>query len=212
MLRDARHREHTVLLVEADPALRRMIALGLRHRGLRVIEADAPGTLSIPHMSKNRPDLVLLDIDGSGRVNGGEQVLAEMQAAGWLASLPIVLLSWDISLPGSPGEELVKTDTGHSRCTSIAKPFDARALYATIDAQLKQEQFAQVSSITRVTYAPPVSPARPSLCPILAAAGLLLIFAGLLLQLAVTGVGLLILIVTLLYWTLGSKPDNLAVA
>lgn len=212
MLRDARHSDQTILLVEADPALRRMIALGLRHRGLRVIETDSPGAPSITGTSKSRPDLVLLDIDGSGSADSGEKALAEIQATAWLASLPIVLLSWDISLPTSADEEPAHTGAGHSRYTSIPKPFDARALYALIETQLEQEQCAGARAITHVAYAPPASPATPSLCPILAAAGLLLAFTGLLLQLAVAAAGVLIVIVALLWWTLGTQPDSLAVA
>jgi plastocyanin domain-containing protein len=44
------------------------------------------------------------------------------------------------------------------------------------------------------------------------AAGLLLTVVGLMLQIAITAIGLLIVIAALLWWTLGTKPENLAVA
>lgn len=214
-------RQRTILLVEADPALRRMITLGLQYRGLRVIDVDSPGELS--DMSKSNPDLVLLDIDG--KVGNGVQSLAEVQANPTLTSLPIVMLTWDASTLISSGEELDdanETPARQSRCTTLAKPFDARSLYAMIETQLNQDtQQAAVEqhhvqpasrAISHVTYAPPTSLATPSLCPMLTAAGLMLALIGLMLQLAITAVGLLIVIAALLWWTLGAKPDSLAIA
>ena len=40
------------------------------------------------------------------------------------------------------------------------------------------------------------------------AAGVLLVFIGMMLQIAVTGVGILIVLVALLLWTLGTKPER----
>jgi len=214
MHRATRQASHTILLVEASPTLRRMITLGLQYRGLRIIEVDAPGDL--PDLSTSYPDLILLDIDGA--VGNGAQSLAEIESNPLLASLPIVTLAWET--PGfiSSDEEGVRTR--HSRRISLVKPFDARALYAVIESQLHrqlssvEEQYVRSASraITRVAYAPSTAPPAPSLCPMLTAVGLLLAFIGLMLQLAITAIGLLIVIIALLWWTLGTKPGNVAMA
>lgn len=206
----ARYTRHTILLVEANPSLRRMIALGLRYRGLDVIEAASPSEFC--DMSKRCPDLILLDIDGE--VGNGAALLAEIRAYPLLASLPTVLLAWDASIPARTRE-----DNAQVRHASLAKPFDARALHAVIEAQLLQanqlpsagEPYAQGASYStaRIAYA---SPATPSLCPMLTAAGLMLAFIGLMLQIAITAIGLLIVIAALLWWTLGSKQEHIAVA
>ena len=40
----------------------------------------------------------------------------------------------------------------------------------------------------------------------------MLVFIGLMLQIAITAIGLLIVIAALLWWTLGSKQEHIAVA
>jgi DNA-binding response OmpR family regulator len=205
---------HTILLVEANPSLRRMIALGLRYRGLDVIEAASPD--EIYDTSKRRPDLILLDIDGE--VGNGAALLAEIQACLLLASLPIVLLTWDASMPLRTGEEYRLV-----QYTSLAKPFDARALHAVIESRLSPENMPGQQEQSRASIQPgrddsspnnlrASSPAAPSLCPMLTAAGLMLAFIGLMLQIAITAIGLLIVIAALLWWTLGTKQENIAVA
>ena len=144
--------------------------------------------------------------------------LAIIQADTLLASLPIVLLSWDAS---NVGEVQMGSAADHSRFTSLAKPFDARALHAIIESQLLQtdqspaiqEHSAQSAAhtIAHVSFTPPATPSSPSLCPMLTAAGLLLAFIGLMLQLAITAIGLLIVIAALLWWTLGTRPESIAV-
>ena len=200
--------KHTILLMEADPSLRRMIALSLRHRGLHVIEAVFPDDFTA--VSQRSPDLILLDIDGE--VGNGAEMLAEIRTNPKLASLPTVLLSWDAPIPGNEANLLMQ----HA---SLAKPFDARTLHTVIEAQLLQanqlpgaeESIAQgiTHTATPGTYAPS---ATPSFCPVITAAGLLMAFIGLMLQIAVTAVGLVIVIAALLWWTLGTKPENYPVA
>ena len=48
----------------------------------------------------------------------------------------------------------------------------------------------------------------PSIWPLVTAAGLLLAFTGLMIQITITALGLLIVIVALLWWTLGSKSEQ----
>jgi DNA-binding response OmpR family regulator len=210
----------TILLVEAEPSLRRMIALGLQHRSLDVIEVASPDDLSIT--SKLRPDLILFDFDGEA--GKGAALLAKIQADPRLASLPVVTLAWGASAFATPAGS--DNQNPLERSTNLAKPFDARALYAAIESQLSPHHSPDIieQEHIRPAYLPgtslpsPSSPstpstsAAPSFCPVITAAGLLLVFIGLLLQIVITAVGLLIVVAALLWWTLGTKPENMAVA
>src|SRR5215467_10679886 len=93
--------KQTVLLIEQDPALRRLITLGLQHRSIRVIEATSPADLPALDSNEQPPDLLLLDIDGS--VNSDSSVLATFQSHPHLSTLPIIVLAWENILP-EPGD------------------------------------------------------------------------------------------------------------
>lgn len=190
----------TVLLVEGDPSLRRLIALGLQYRGMRVIAASSPTNL--PALEAHSPDLVVLDVDGG--VNSDPSLLTTLQEHPYLSTLPRVLLAWECPVPAS-----VTTGTGgqqntlQAQATCLTKPFDARALHATIDQQLlasAMQKNLEVPLAARTT--------SPSIWPLLTAAGLLLAFIGLMGLLAFTAFGLLIIVVSLLWWTLGTSTKK----
>lgn len=118
---------HTVLLVEANPSLRRIIALGLQHRGLRVVEASSPA--SFPAFPALLPDLLVLDVDGEA--GNGHTLLAQAQAHPALANIPVVALAWEELIPiGSPD---VEGQFIAPPLSCLTKPFDARALHAAIE-------------------------------------------------------------------------------
>ncbi len=195
---------HTVLLIEADRSLRRLIALGLQYRGMHVIEASSPTKL--PDLEAQRPSLVVLDIDGEARSD--HSLLAKTQAHLYLSSLPIVVLAWDSLVPAG-----VQQDTPQTQLTCLTKPFDARALYATIEQVLdanqaissisKEEVVLKVGALNRAPTTP-----TPSIWPLLTAVGLLLLFTGLMIQITITALGLLIVFIALLWWTLGAKAKH----
>ncbi|HEY6540976.1 MAG TPA: response regulator [Ktedonobacteraceae bacterium] len=198
---------HSILLVEANPSLRRMITLGLRHRGLHSIEANAPA--SFPISPSTQPDLVVLDIDGETAY--GQALLSQVEAHPVLSTLPVVILTWESNIPPAMREEEM-FGSAPARLF-LSKPFDARALYTTIERLLldveestaarKQEQYLVAS---RAAVA-------PSIWPLVTAIGFLLAMIGLMLQLTVTAIGLLVIITALLCWTLGPthKPEPLPV-
>ncbi len=195
---------HTVLLIEADRSLRRLIALGLQYRGMHVIEASTP--MKLPDLEAQRPSLVVLDIDGEARSD--HSLLAKTQAHLYLSSLPIVVLAWDSLVPAG-----VQQDTPQTQVTCLTKPFDARALYATIEQVLDANQ--AISSISKeeavltagALNRAPTTP-TPSIWPLITAAGLLLLFTGLMAQITISALGLLIVIIALLWWTLGTKAKH----
>ncbi len=195
---------HTVLLIEADRSLRRLIALGLQYRGMHVIEASSPTKL--PDLEAQQPGLVVLDIDGEARSD--HSLLAIAQAHPYLSSLPIVLLAWDSLVPAG-----VQQDALQAQVTCLTKPFDARTLFATIEQVLDANQAISSISKEEVLLAggarnwAPTTP-TPSIWPLLTAVGLLLLFTGLMTQITISALGLLIVIVALLWWTLGTKTKH----
>jgi CheY-like chemotaxis protein len=196
----------TILLIEADTSLRRLIALGLQHRGLHVIEASSPANL--PDCDTQQVDLLVLDIDSGTKRNWSFLEMARLHPD--LSTLPIVVLAWEGELiPAShPQSPVVAAATEQVVC--LAKPFDARILHETINqllaARAAQEaaRRARAEAILLASYS---TQSAPSIWPVVTAAGLLLTVVGLMLQVALVASGFLIVIIALLLWTLGTKPQ-----
>jgi CheY-like chemotaxis protein len=119
MQRDTRS---TVLLIEPDTSLRRLIALGLQHRGMQVIEISSLTALAEQPITD--PDLLVLDIDNGYRDDAS--LLAAVQTHPYLSTLPMVVLAWErVQFAARPADLPLREYLG--------KPFDARLLHATID-------------------------------------------------------------------------------
>src|SRR5690242_6257230 len=116
----------TVLLIEADTSLRRLIALGLQYRGMHVIEASSPTNLPSFDMEVQSPNLVVLDIDGEAGSDHSLLTLAQIHP--YLSTLPMIVLAWECLVPvgGVQG-------SSQTQITCLTKPFDARTLHATIE-------------------------------------------------------------------------------
>ncbi|HVU67548.1 MAG TPA: hypothetical protein VHD63_10485 [Ktedonobacteraceae bacterium] len=193
MQRDTRS---TVLLIEPDTSLRRLIALGLEHRGMQVIEISSLTALADQPITD--PDLLVLDIDNGYRDD--TSLLAAVQAHPYLSTLPMVVLAWDNVQFAARSAELPLREY-------LGKPFDARLLHATIENLLVTSASIELSArrgVVSTSTASVVSPA--GLSPLLTAAGLLLIVVGVMLQLVIAGLGVLVMLAGLLWWTLGKRP------
>lgn len=197
----------TVLLIEADASLRRLITIGLQYRGMQVIEASSLATL--PTMMFQQPDLLILDIESGISIDWS--LFAATQAHSHFSSLPIVVLTWEepallrTSTPttnASPAPAAVVEE----RTICLTKPFDARTLHATIDQMLVATALRQAAQAHELAFNADVVPVpaspSPSIWPLVTAAGLLIAFIGLMGMLAITVGGLLIVLVALLLWTL----------
>lgn len=193
----------TILLIEADTSLRRLITLGLHQRGMHVIGISSPGAL--PALEMFVPSLVILDIDGEA--GSDHSLLPIIRQHPILSDVPAVALAWDCLLP-----ENILQDAPQTQLTCLTKPFDARTLHTSIEHILaankaitrsqKQEAFLTARSAT---------PA-PSIWPLVTASGLLLLIIGFMVQVTLVALGLLIVIVALLLWTLGTKPEQQPIA
>ncbi len=193
----------TVLLIEADRSLRRLITLGLQYRGMRVIEASSPTNLPTIGIEAELPSLVVLDVDGEA---GSDLSLLDLaQAHPYLSTLPMIVLAWECLVPVGASQGSQQTQV-----TCLTKPFDARTLHATIEQFFEKviERDVAAAQAQEILLTSRAESSTPSIWPLVTAAGLLLAFIGLMIQIAITALGLLIVIVALLWWTLGSKTEQ----
>lgn len=197
-------RKHTVLLIEADRSLRRLITLGLQYRGMHVIEANSPA--SLPAIQSQLPDVVVLDIDGE--VGSNHDLLSTFQTHPYFSSVPLIVLAWDCLVPG--GNYLHSSQTS---VTCLAKPFDARTLHTTIEHIQDTSKGSNSASRQELLLAKHSVAPTPSIWPLITAAGLVLSFIGLMTQITISALGLLVVLFALLWWTLGTKtePEPIAV-
>lgn len=179
---------HTVLLIEADASLRRLIALGLKYRGMPVIEASSPTNL--PSLAAQQPSLVILDVDGEAG-HTDSSLLATIQSNPQLATLPVVMLAWECAL--------------QAQVPCLVKPFDARTLHATIEQMLSVHKVGAAQKVQEGLLITHNTSPAPSMSPLITAAGLLLAFIGFMLNITLAVVGVLVVMVGLLWWTLGPK-------
>jgi DNA-binding response OmpR family regulator len=196
----------TVLLIETDYSLRRLISLGLQHRGMHVVEASSPDT--IPFLEPGQIDLLVIDVDGSAHNNRSWPVTL---ASGFdLSSMPTVVLSWD-DQPATNHALSPMTSATSTYAACLEKPFDARVLHKTIDHLLAAKALAQATVEAEqearllASYS---AKTAPSIWPVITAAGLLMAVAGLLFQFIIAVMGLVVVVVALLLWTLGSPGQE----
>src|SRR5947209_3048793 len=81
----------TILLIEADPSLCRLITLGLQYRGMQVITASS--LTDLPSLETHATSLLILDVDGG--VHSNWSLLTAIQTHPSLSTLPIVTLAWE---------------------------------------------------------------------------------------------------------------------
>ena len=195
-----------VLLIEPDAALRRLIALGLEHRDMRVIEASSPAHM--PSFEVQQLDLLVLDLDGgAGRNRTFLSSAHALLARPHFSTLPTILLAWEYPSSLDTTQSAVATA---SSIKYLTKPFDARILHKTLDQFLlarAADEAAREARAEELLLATYEKHTAPSIWPVVTAAGLLLAFIGMMLQFAITIVGVLIVIIALLLWTLGSRPE-----
>lgn len=124
----------TILIVDDEPPIRRLLRTTLKAHDFRTLEA-ASGAEALAALRHHRPDLVLLDL-GLPDVDGLD-LIGRIRAAG---AVPVIVLS-------SRGDESAKVRALDSGADDyVTKPFGAEELMARIRAGLRhrlQEQGAE---------------------------------------------------------------------
>jgi CheY-like chemotaxis protein len=192
-------RKQTVLLVEANRSLRRLITLGLQSRNMHVIEASSLERITT--LQAQRPDVVVLDIDGEA--GSDYTLLSTLKSYPYFTTIPLIVLSWDCLVPGGNQQYPAQTSM-----TCLAKPFDARTLHATIEHIQGTSQESKLVTNEESSLAKRSVTPTPSIWPLITAAGLVLSLIGLMTQISVSAVGLLTILIALLVWTLGTKTET----
>ncbi len=117
----------TILIVEDDPAIRRMLNIAFQDTGLKAVEAET-GNDGIKAVVHHQPDLILLDI-GLPDISGLEVV---QNVREW-SKVPIIMLS-------ANGQENLKVQCLESGADDyVTKPFGVAELMARIRVVLRRE-------------------------------------------------------------------------
>lgn len=194
-------KKSTVLLIEADVSLRRLIALGLQYRGMHVVEVSSPAQMP----SVEELDLLIVDVDNG--IRSDWSLLKDVQVSPSLASVPTVVLAWESLFPFND----TATAITQMPITCLTKPFDARVMHESIDQLLAASAAQEAAIIARAEEALLASygtRAAPSVWPIITAIGLLVAFIGMMLHVAIVAAGLLIVFFALLWWMLGTQSEQ----
>lgn len=203
-----------VLLIESDLCLRRLIAIGLQSQGIQVSEMTQISR-ALPLPEKRQPDLIVVDVDGG--VHPNWNLLRTVQELPDLWQTPTIVLSWE-QAENTPSALLAAPLAGQETPQPIymTKPFDARLLHQAVGRILHEQEArkaAQEAQAEEILLAAYTRHSAPSLMPMLTAAGLLLVVIGLLLlQVALSAIGFLIVIIALLCWTLGGEKASPQIA
>lgn len=120
-------RGQTVLVVDDEDHLRRLLCELLTREGYRVIEARDGGE-AITRVDQHAPDIMLLDLNLPGL--DGYGVLAQLRSRPDTRQLPVVVLT----AKGDEDNEVRVLQAGAD--DFLTKPFRARALYARLEKLL----------------------------------------------------------------------------
>jgi CheY-like chemotaxis protein len=119
---DVAGRNFTVLVVDDDPNIRRMIVAALRRDGYDFLEAPN-GREGLDAMRAEHPDVVVLDL--MMPILSGWDVLRERADDPELRAIPVILIS-------ANRDPEVATAVAQGICAFLPKPFDIGALSALV--------------------------------------------------------------------------------
>lgn len=114
----------TILVVDDDPSVRRLICDVLEHEGYAVRLAE-DGYAALRLVRSARPDAIVLDVMMPGL--DGHDVLSRLREADGGPGLPIVMLT------AAAGDQHAWRAWGEGVDYFLAKPFDAGALLGYLD-------------------------------------------------------------------------------
>lgn len=116
-----------ILIIDDDPALRRIIIKGLRPFNLEVIECDN-GRTGLQLARAQLPSLIICDVNMEP--GDGFSVLDELRRDPLLAGISLILMT------GQADAEGMRRGMDRGADDYLAKPFSIEALLATVEARL----------------------------------------------------------------------------
>lgn len=119
----------SVLVVDDDPSIRRMIVAALRREGYRFLEAGN-GREALDLMRSDHPDVVVLDL--MMPVVSGWDVLRERLNEPELSRIPVIIVS-------ANREPELSSAIDKGICAFLPKPFDIGALSALVKSCVRPE-------------------------------------------------------------------------
>ena len=128
-VRDAGDRTTRVLVVDDDPAIRKLIVAALRRDGYEFAEASN-GREALDAMRGRRPDVVVLDL--MMPILSGWDVLQEREQDKQLKDIPVIIVS-------ANRDPAVATAVDKGICAFLPKPFDIGALSALVRTCIARE-------------------------------------------------------------------------
>jgi len=124
----------TIAVIDDDVYIGNMLEEMLRREGYGVLRAYS-GTEAVLLLSRNRPDLILLDLMLPGM--SGEEVLVHIE------NIPVIVLSAKVDVQDKVNLLL------SGAVDYITKPFDTKELLARITVQLrKAEQHGEIKALS----------------------------------------------------------------
>ncbi len=118
----------TIMVVDDEPAVLRLLNRTLTVEGYRVIEADS-GALALAWLEEKRPDLVILDIMMPGL--NGFQVLVRIRQH---SNIPVIMLTGRHEVTALLDALALGADD------YVKKPFGGEELLARIRAKLRRAE------------------------------------------------------------------------
>lgn len=127
------NRNVTVLVVDDDPAIRRLLCAGLARASYRVVEAEN-GRAAVNAVQIDKPDVVLLDLGLPDR--DGLELVPLLRAAG-----PAVIV---VSARDATDQKVAALDLGAD--DYVSKPFDSEEVLARIRTALRHRLSRETAS------------------------------------------------------------------
>lgn len=121
---------NTILVIDDDPSIRKVVRMRLERAGYRVLDTDA-GEEGLRLAKAEPPAVILLDLQMPKM--DGREVLRRLKADPATQAIPVILLS----VIGSTDELYVPLGAGQA--ANIAKPYQPHELLREIQAALTAE-------------------------------------------------------------------------
>ncbi len=132
-----------VLVVDDEPNILELLEYNLKKEGYDVMRAET-GEAAVSMISKQRPDIVLLDqmlpgIDGLG-------VLKAIRSSEALADMPVIM----VTARAEEVDKIIGLELGAD--DYVSKPFSVRELCARVKALLRRSKRLDIQSQSAVNY------------------------------------------------------------